>query len=168
MPERPEPDIGHVRAAMREHDDAPRSSHQPALRPGVSFTSLDLEGEERFQRLRRELDVTAFGLNLIRLRPRQQGRIHRHEHQEEVYVVLEGTLTLEVEGEPHDLPRGSASRVAPGVRRRLSNRGSELLAILAIGGAEPHEGRDGTAFTSWEDETGASPQDIPLPPDLDR
>jgi hypothetical protein len=54
------------------------------------------------------------------------------------------------------------------VRRRLSNRGSELLAILAIGGAEPHEGRDGVAFTSWEDETGAPPQDIPLPPDLDR
>jgi mannose-6-phosphate isomerase-like protein (cupin superfamily) len=168
MPERPEPDIGHVRAAMREHDDAPRSSHRPALRPGVSFTSLDLEGEERFQRLRRELEVTAFGLNLIRLRPRQQGRIHRHEHQEEVYVVLEGALTLEVEGEPHELPRGSAARVAPGVRRRLSNRGSELLAVLAIGGAEPHEGRDGAAFTSWEDETGAPPQDIPLPPDLDR
>jgi mannose-6-phosphate isomerase-like protein (cupin superfamily) len=163
MPERPEPDIDQVRSALRAHDEAPRAE----LAPGVSFASLDLNGEERFQPLRRELGVTAFGLNLIRLLPRQQGRIHRHERQEEVYVVLEGTLTLEVEGDPHELPRGSAVRVAPGVRRRLSNRGRDVLAVLAIGGAEPHIGRDGAAFTAWEDETGAPPQDIPLPPDLD-
>ena len=166
MPERPEPDIGHVRSALRAHDDAPRTG-ESKLQEGVSVTSLDLDGEERFQPLRRELGVTTFGLNLIRLRPRQQGRIHRHEHQEEVYVVLEGTLTLDVEGEPRELPRGSAARVAPGVRRRLSNSGTELLAILAIGGAEPHVGRDGAAFASWEDETGAPPAEIPLPPDLD-
>jgi uncharacterized cupin superfamily protein len=169
MPERPEPDIGHVRDAMREHDDAPRSHQEGSgMRDGVSFAALDLDGEDRFQRLRRELGVSAFGLNLIRLRPGQQGRIHRHERQEEVYVVLDGTLTLEVEGEPRDLARGSAARVAPGVRRRLSNRGSDLLVVLAMGGAEPHQGRDATAFRSWEDETGAPPQQVPLPPDLER
>ena len=166
MPEPPEPDIDHVRSAMRAHDEAPRTD--AGLQEGVSVTSLDLDGEDRFQSLRRELGVTAFGLNLIRLRPRQRGRIHRHERQEEVYVVLDGTLTLDVEGEPRELPRGSAARVAPGVRRQLSNRGTELLAVLAIGGAEPHIGRDGAAFTSWEDETGAPPQEIPLPPDLER
>jgi mannose-6-phosphate isomerase-like protein (cupin superfamily) len=169
MPERPEPDIGHVRDAMREHDDAPRSGEDASwLQEGVGFAALDLDGEDRFQPLRRELGVSTFGLNLIRLRPGQQGRIHRHERQEEVYVVLDGTLTLELEGEPRELPRGSAVRIAPGVRRRLSNRGSGPLALLAIGGAHPHEGRDGVAFASWEDETGASPQEIPLPPDLER
>jgi quercetin dioxygenase-like cupin family protein len=166
MPERPEPDIGHVRSALRAHDDAPRTG-ESGMQEGVSVTSLDLDGEERFQPLRRELGVTTFGLNLIRLRPRQRGRIHRHEQQEEVYLVLEGTLTLEIEGEPRELPRGSAARVAPGVRRRLVNHGTELLAVLAIGGAKPHEGRDGAAFTSWEDETGAPPAEIPLPRDLD-
>jgi mannose-6-phosphate isomerase-like protein (cupin superfamily) len=167
MPERPEPDIGHVRDAMREHDDAPRSG-QGGLQEGVGFATLDLDGEDRFQPLRRELGVTAFGLNLIRLRRGQQGRIHRHERQEEVYVVLDGTLTLELDGEPRELPRGSAVRVAPGVRRRLSNRGPDPLAVLAIGGAQPHEGRDGVAFGSWEDVTGAPPQRVPLPPDLER
>jgi mannose-6-phosphate isomerase-like protein (cupin superfamily) len=161
----PDPDIDHVRDAMRAHDDAPREAD--ALQGGVTVGALDLDGDDRFQRLRRELGVTAFGLNLIRLRPRQRGRIHRHERQEEVYVVLEGTLTLEVEGESRELPRGSLARVAPGVRRRLANAGAEPLAILAIGGATPHEGRDGTAFTAWEDETGAPPQDVPLPPDLE-
>ena len=133
----------------------------------MSVVALDFDGEDRFQRLRQELGVSTFGLNLIRLRPRQRGRIHRHEHQEEVYVVLEGTLTLEVEGEPQELPRGSAARVAPDVRRRLVNAAPEPLAVLAIGGAQAHEGRDGLAFTSWEDETGAPPQEIPLPPDLE-
>jgi quercetin dioxygenase-like cupin family protein len=161
------PDIDHVRDAMRAHDEAPRDDAAAELHGGVSFGALDLDGEERFQTLRRELDVSAFGLNLIRLRPRQRGRIHRHERQEEVYLVLEGKLTLEVEGEAHELARGSIARVAPAVRRRLSNAGDEPLAVLAIGGAKTHEGRDGEAFGAWEDQTGAPPQEIPLPPDLE-
>jgi quercetin dioxygenase-like cupin family protein len=164
----PDPDIDHVRSAMRAHDDAPRADAEAdALRHGISVTELLFDGDERFQPLRRELGVSAFGLNLIRLRPRQRGRIHRHERQEEVYVVLAGTLTLEVEREPHELPSGRAVRVAPGVRRRLVNAGEAPLVLLAIGGAEPHAGRDGLAFRSWEDETGAPPQEIPLPPDLE-
>ena len=38
--------------------------------------------------------------------------------------------------------------------------------MLAIGGAKDHEGRDGVAFASWEDEKGGSPQDTPLPEDV--
>jgi quercetin dioxygenase-like cupin family protein len=168
MPDAHEPNLDRVREALREHDAASTrmSDGRSDMRSGVEVIALDPDGEERFQPLRRALGVSAFGMNLIRLRPRQQGRIHRHERQEEVYLVLEGTLTLEVEGEPRELPRGALARVAPDVRRRLSNRGDERLLVLAIGGAEPHEGRDGTAFTDWDDETGAPPQDIPLPPDL--
>jgi len=169
MPQRrPQPDLDRVREALRARDQAPGPEPgSDGLHEGVSVTALDLDGDERFQPLRRELGASAFGLNLIRLRPGQRGRIHRHEHQEEVYVVLEGTLTLEVEREPHELPRGCAIRVAPNLRRRLANAGGEPLAVLAIGGATPHQGRDGVAFAEWEDETGASPQDIPLPEDLE-
>ncbi len=138
------------------------------MRDGVSTDALDLDGEERFQLLRRELGVSTFGINLIRLRPGQRGRIHRHERQEEVYLVLEGTLTLGVEGEERELARGELARVAPSVRRQLSNRGGELVAVLALGGAEPHEGRDGAAFTAWEDHDGKPPPEVPLPPDLER
>ena len=94
--------------------------------------------------------------------------MHDHERQEEVYLVWEGTLTLIVEGEPHDLQRGELARVGPGTRRQLVNLGPGRCALVALG-ATPgaHEGRDGLAWASWDD-TGAarSPQEVPLPDDL--
>jgi mannose-6-phosphate isomerase-like protein (cupin superfamily) len=136
------------------------------MEDGVAYTKLDLATADRFVALRRELGVSTFGMNLIVLRPRQQGRIHRHERQEEVYLVLEGTLTLSIEGDERELGRGELARVAPSVRRKLMNRGDEPVALIALGGAEPHQGRDGVAYESWDDAEGRTPQDIPLPPDL--
>jgi mannose-6-phosphate isomerase-like protein (cupin superfamily) len=165
-----EPDLDTVRAELRRHDRAEQSpsSGVSDMAEGVTVVQLASAGEERFQLLRRELEVSAFGLNLIRLRPGQRGRIHRHERQEEVYVVLEGTLMLDIEGsETHELRQGAIVRVAPPVRRQLSNRGASPVAVLAIGGSQPHEGRDGRAFTSWDDHEGAAPRDIPLPEDIE-
>ena len=139
----------------------------PGMENGVSFTQLDLDHDERFQRLRADLGVSSFGLNLILLRPRQRGRIHRHLHQEEVYVVLQGTLTLIVEGTEHELGKGDLARVAAPVRRQLVNGGRGTLAILAVGGSTGHEGRDGRAYASWEETgEGRPPQEVPLPADL--
>jgi uncharacterized cupin superfamily protein len=136
------------------------------METGVSLTRLDLDAGERFVSLRRQLGVTAFGINQMLLAPGQRSRIHRHRRQEEVYLVLEGTLTLFVEGEEQTLERGELARVAPDVRRQLLNRGPGRLALVALGGAGEHDGRDGIAFRSWEDIEGAPPQEIPLPDDL--
>jgi uncharacterized cupin superfamily protein len=136
------------------------------MEDGVSFAQLGLADGERFQRLRQELGVTTFGLNAIALAPGQAGRIHRHARQEEVYLVLEGELSLLVEGEEHRLGRGALARVAPGVRRQLVNRRPERVVLLALGGAQPHEGRDGEAFASWEEADGRPPQEVPLPDDV--
>ena len=104
------------------------------MQTGTSRTQLDPDGEERFVSLRRALGVTSFGINQLVLEPRQRGRIHRHERQEEVYLVLEGTLTLVVEGEEQAVGRGELVRVAPEVRRQLVNRGPERLVMVALGG----------------------------------
>lgn len=133
---------------------------------GVSFAQLELDGDQRFQALRRELGVSTFGLNLIVLQPGQTGRIHRHERQEEVYLVLEGELSLYVEGEEHRIARHGLARVAPDVRRQLVNRRPQRLVLLALGGAVEHEGRDGVAFPSWDATEGAPPQETPLPADV--
>jgi uncharacterized cupin superfamily protein len=136
------------------------------METGVAFAALDPDSDERFLPLRRMLGVTSFGLNQILLRPGQRGRIHRHTAQEEVYVVLAGTLTLGIEGEERELGQGELARVAPDVRRQISNRGTEDVLLLALGGANEHVGRDGEAFESWDQEAGAPPQQVPLPADL--
>jgi uncharacterized cupin superfamily protein len=136
------------------------------MQTGTSRTALDPDGGEQFVSLRRALGITSFGMNQIVLRPRQRGRIHRHERQEEVYLVLEGTLTLVVEGEAQALERGELARVAPEVRRQLVNRGPDRVVLLALGGDGEHVGRDGVAFTGWDDARGAPPAEVPQPDDL--
>ena len=70
---------------------------------GVSYTRLATETTERFVPLRQQLGVTSFGINQIVMHPGARGRIHRHAKQEEVYLVLEGTLSLSIEGVERDL-----------------------------------------------------------------
>ena len=136
--------------------------------PDIAFATLDPDSGERFQALRRDLGVSTFGMNLITLAPRQRGRIHAHERQEEVYLVIEGELTLVVEGDQeHVLGNGQLARVGPSVRRQLVNRGTEPLVLLALGGSGEHVGRDGHAWERWDEPgEGRSPQDVPLPEDL--
>ncbi len=137
------------------------------MESGTTRAKLDADSGERFVALRRELGVSSFGINQLVLHPGQRGRIHRHGRQEEVYLVLEGTLTLAIEGEETDLAEGELIRVAPDLRRQLLNRGPGRVVLLAFGGEGEHHGRDGEAFASWEDTSGASPQEIPLPGDLE-
>ena len=136
------------------------------MNTGVSYARLEMGGTERFVSLRQQLGVTSFGMNLILLKAGARGRIHKHAKQEEVYLVLEGRLSLSIEGVERDMSAGELVRVAPEVRRQLINRGPARLAILALGAAGEHIGRDGTAFVSWDAKEGAPPQETPLPEDL--
>ncbi len=135
---------------------------------GVSTARLDQEPEQRFARLRAQLGVSSFGINVIVLEAGERNRIHRHRLQEEVYVVLDGTLTLMVEGEPQQYTVGDLVRVAPEVRRQLVNRGPAVLRLLALGGEAAHEHapRDAEAFNAWEEFEPGTPQTVPLPDDL--
>jgi len=146
----------------------PSSSNLAAVSgTGFSIATLDRDGGERFQRLRAELGVGSFGINLIVLAPRQRGRVHAHERQEEVYLVLEGELTLIVEGAQQRLVADQLARVKPQVRRQLVNAGPQRLVLLALGGSGEHDGRDARAWASWEESgPGRPPQDVPTPPDL--
>jgi uncharacterized cupin superfamily protein len=141
---------------MAEHDVA-----------STTTTIINTNNSERFQSLRRELGIEGFGMNVITLRPRQRGRIHDHERQEEVYVVLDGELTLGVEGTEQAVAKHCVVRVPAGVRRQLVNRGSTTLILLALGADGEHTGRDGRAWETWDDTgEGHAPQDVPLPADL--
>lgn len=135
---------------------------------GVAYTSINTNTQDRFQSLRRELGVEGFGINAITLAPRQRGRIHDHEHQEEVFLVLDGELTLAIEGEETTVGRNGLARVPAGVRRQLINRGPGTLLMVALGAAGEHVGRDASAWESWDEDldAGRAPQEVPLPADL--
>ena len=137
------------------------------MEDGTARARLDPRTEERFLPLRRQLGVSSFGINQLVLAPGQRGRIHRHERQEEVYIVLEGRLTVLVEGVENELAAGELMRVAPRLRRQLVNRGPGRVLLLALGGEGEHRGREGEAFASWDQERGVTPQELALPSDLD-
>ncbi len=140
--------------------------HSPAMQEGTTRTRLDPDHGERFLPLRRQLGVSSFGINQIVLQPGQRLRVHRHREQEEVYLVLEGCLTLRIEDDELELFEGELIRVAPELRRQLVNRGPARLTLIALGAHGEHQGRDGEAFGSWEEQAGASPAEVPLPEDL--
>src|ERR1700754_1986957 len=121
----------------------------------VTSTTITTNNSERFQSLRRELGIEAFGINAITLAPRQRGRIHDHEHQEEVFLVLEGELTIGIEGEETKVGKHGLVRVPAGVRRQLINRGPANLLMVALGAAGEHVGRDASAWESWDEDRDA-------------
>lgn len=129
--------------------------------------TLNLDTEERFVPLRKQLGVNGFGVNQLTLQPGQRMRIHRHASQEELYLVIEGRLTVFIEREPHVIGVGELMRIGPEVRRQLANTHSERVTILALGShGSDHQSRDAEAFLDWSESTGASPRDVPLPEDL--
>ena len=80
--------------------------------------------------------------NVWRYPPGAQGRRHRDLGQEEVFVVLSGTLTIDL-GEPperHEVPRGGVVVVERGTIVQLRNAREDEL-VLFIYGAPPETGK---------------------------
>ena len=85
--------------------------------------------------------MTRSRANLWRYPPGTRGRRHADNAQEEVFVVLDGTLTVDL-GEPperHEVPRGGVVVVERGTILQLRNAGDDEL-VLFIYGAPPEQG----------------------------
>jgi mannose-6-phosphate isomerase-like protein (cupin superfamily) len=88
--------------------------------------------------------MTSSRANIWRYPPGARGKRHADKAQEEVFVVLEGTLTVDL-GEPperHDLARGSVLVVQPGTILQLRNAGDEELVLFIYGAPPVSEGAD--------------------------
>lgn len=94
------------------------------------------DGQGRFFFARRGLGVSSFGLNVGRY-PAGYDSYPQHDHaqdgQEEVYFVHEGSLTLEVGGERHELGPGTFVRVGPAENRKIVP-GPDGVTVIALGG----------------------------------
>jgi mannose-6-phosphate isomerase-like protein (cupin superfamily) len=95
--------------------------------------------------------MTQSRANIWRYPPGARGKRHLDRAQEEVFIVLDGTPTVDL-GEPperHALERGSALVVQPGTILQLRNAGDEEF-VLFIYGAPPVTGQ-GEFFPDVED-----------------
>ncbi len=114
---------------------------------GWAAANLDDLGDgPGFRKIRRELGVTAFGINAIVLPSGFWTNRHFHERQEETYFVHRGTLEFEFgegDGERVTLEEGGLVRVDASTVRRIGNVGDGEAVFVIVGGADGYVGRDG-------------------------
>jgi len=112
---------------------------------GYALGSLDTIGEGYgFRKVRRALDVTAFGVNAIVMPPGYESGFHYHDQQEELYFVHSGRVEFEFgDGSKHELGPGGVVRVAAATHRKVRNVGDSDAVYLIAGGKDGYVGRDG-------------------------
>lgn len=59
--------------------------------------------------------------------------VHRHEHDEEYYLILAGTGLMTLDDQALPVQAGDLTAVFPGGRHGLENTGTEDLRVLVIG-----------------------------------
>lgn len=119
--------------------------------------SLDALGEGYgFRKVRKELDVTAFGVNVITIPPGYESGRHFHERQEELYFVHRGSLVMTFgDGDEQLLETGGVARVDAATVRRVRNPSeTEDAVYLVAGGKDGYVGRDGAVPDGETDPRG--------------
>ena len=112
--------------------------------PKRKVTRLDeIERRGRSIPVREHLGIHSFGVNAYT--PNDEGTlINEHDEkasgQEELYLVLDGSATFEIDGETFDAPPGSFVYVAPDLVRKATGEGT----VLAFGGTP------GEAYTALD------------------
>jgi hypothetical protein len=105
----------------------------PILAPGATD-----DGRQRFD-VRRRFDITSFGIQAFHA-PNGVDIIREHDEivlgeagQEELYVVLNGAATFEIDGESVEAPAGSFVHVQPTAKRKATAK-AEGTTIPVAGG----------------------------------
>ena len=95
----------------------------------------EIERRGSFIPVREHLGIHSFGIN-ARTVGEDGTLINEHDEaaggQEEVYVILDGTATFEVDGQTFEAPPGTFVSVQPGVKRKATGDAT----VLALGGTE--------------------------------
>jgi hypothetical protein len=106
----------------------------------------DIERRGRDIPVREHLGIRAFGINAFA--PGEDGTlVNEHDEagsgQEELYIVLDGAVRFEVDGEPVDAQPGTLLFIGPEARRKATGNGTVLVV-----GATPGEAYHGV---DWGD-----------------
>jgi len=124
---------------------------------GHSFGTLDEIGEGYgFRKVRRALGVTSFGVNALVYPPGQEGFLHYHDLQDELYFVHSGLARFDVDGEVRELGPGGLCHVESTTPRKVSNVGDDDLVLIVVGGKDGYVERDGQLVDPDDAERRAS------------
>lgn len=120
---------------------------------GYAVANIDSLGEGYgFRKIRKELGVTAFGINAIVVPPEFESGFHYHDIQEETYFVHKGEIEIEFgDGSKHVLDEGGVARVDAQTHRKLRNCGDVDAVYICVGGKGGYVGRDGRLPEGVED-----------------
>jgi tetratricopeptide (TPR) repeat protein len=125
----------------------------PILAPGATD-----DGRKRFD-IRRRFGIGSFGTNAYTA-PSGVDVIREHDEmllgesgQEELYIVLNGTATFEIDGETMEAPAGSMLFVEPTAKRKATAN-EDGTSVLVIGGTpgeayNPAPEEAGDAFAAY-------------------
>ena len=102
--------------------------------------------EARFARVPLELDQS--GVSYFRIAPEFRMPFgHRHETQEEIYLVVSGSARIKVDDEVVELRPWDAIRVPPETTRAIEG-GPDGVEVVAFG-APTHDNRDAQMVPDW-------------------
>ncbi len=122
-----------------------------------AFSSLDDLGDgPGFRKVRSALGVTAFGVNAVVYPPHFDGFHHYHDLQDELYFVHRGRVTVEVDGETHELGEGGLFHATAATPRKVSNPFDEEAVLYIVGGKDGYVERDGHLVDPADAERRAS------------
>lgn len=125
----------------------------PILAPGATD-----DGRKRFD-IRRRFGISSFGTNAYSA-PSGVDVIREHDEmllgdagQEELYIVLNGAATFEIDGETVEAPPGSLLLVEPTAKRKATAK-EDGTSVLVVGGKpgeayEPAPEEAGEAFAAY-------------------
>jgi quercetin dioxygenase-like cupin family protein len=99
---------------------------------------------------RRHLDSEQLGVSWFRYGPGFRTIGHRHEVQEEAYVVVGGSGRIKLGDELLELRRWDVVRVAPQTARGFEG-GPDGMEVIAIGGSRPADGDGSRIEDFWDD-----------------
>src|SRR5271154_4699557 len=125
------------------------AAEYPKVRKGEGYAVAnldDLGDGPGFRKVRKGLDVTAFGVNAIVIPPGIETGFHYHDVQEELYFVHRGVIEMEFgDGSLERLEEGAFARVDAATPRKVRNVGDTDAVYLIAGGKDGYVGRDGHA-----------------------
>jgi quercetin dioxygenase-like cupin family protein len=113
---------------------------------GYAVANLaDLGDGPGFRKIRKELGVTAFGINAIVLPPTYETGSHYHDEQEELYFLHSGEVEFTFgDGSTQKLTSGGLAWVDAATPRKVKNLSdSEEAVYVVVGGKDGYVGRDG-------------------------